>query len=174
MGVDLFKNAVSVPGVARNLIFKHCDEKFSCIKEKDEDLYRTIKANIIAGPSLIMTRHHKVDDTLIRGEKLCKNIVGYDVNGLYLWAIGQLMPANFYVRRHAPLFKPESQIKFLNMFLWMDELARRNDVTILHKLTMEKSTELVSIFVMDGIQSSKLCMNIMAAIIILMIIVNFP
>ena len=150
MRVDLFKNAVSVPGVARNLIFKHCDEKFSCIQEKDEDLYRTIKANIIGGPSLIMTRHHKVDETLIRGEKLCKNIVGYDANGLYLWAIGQQMPANFYVRRHAPLFKPESQIKFLNMFLWMDELARRNDVTILHKLNNNGKEHRIGQYFCDG------------------------
>ena len=51
-----------------------------------------LKNNIWGGPSIIFNRYQKVNKTLIRGNKLCKNIIGFDANALYLWAIMQDMP----------------------------------------------------------------------------------
>ena len=36
------------------------------------------------------------DKTLIRGNKVCKNVIGHDANALYLWAIIQGMPVGKY------------------------------------------------------------------------------
>jgi hypothetical protein len=45
---------------------------------------------------LLYSIAHEVDKTRIRGGKLCKNVVGYDANALYLWAISEVMPTGDY------------------------------------------------------------------------------
>lgn len=57
--------------------------------------YKQSRNNVdytISGPSIIFTRHHEAGKTRIRGDKLCKKILGYDANALYVCAIGQPMP----------------------------------------------------------------------------------
>ncbi|KAG3051285.1 hypothetical protein PC122_g22981 [Phytophthora cactorum] len=51
-----------------------------------------MKANIAGGPSVIFNRYAKCNETKIRGGKVCKQIIGYDANALYLWALGNEMP----------------------------------------------------------------------------------
>ncbi|KAG3026276.1 hypothetical protein PC121_g24666 [Phytophthora cactorum] len=51
-----------------------------------------MKANIAGGPSIIFNRYAKRNETTIRGGKLCKKVIGYDANALYLWALGGDMP----------------------------------------------------------------------------------
>ncbi|KAG4040762.1 hypothetical protein PC123_g23704 [Phytophthora cactorum] len=51
-----------------------------------------MKANIAGGPSIIFNRYAKRNETKIYGGKLCKTIIGYDANDLYLWALGNYMP----------------------------------------------------------------------------------
>ncbi|GMF38193.1 unnamed protein product [Phytophthora lilii] len=51
-----------------------------------------MKANIAGGPSIIFNRYAKRNETKIRGGKVCKKIIGYDANALYLWALGNEMP----------------------------------------------------------------------------------
>ena len=48
-----------------------------------------LKEAVVGGPSLVFTRYHEVGITKIRSHRiaeprLCKNIVGYDANALYL------------------------------------------------------------------------------------------
>ena len=43
-----------------------------------------LKNNIRGGPSIIFNRYQEVDKTLIRGNKLCKNIIGFDANSLFM------------------------------------------------------------------------------------------
>ncbi|MES9902395.1 MAG: hypothetical protein ABW168_06885 [Sedimenticola sp.] len=89
-GIDVFKTAISVPGIARQMLFKTAEEsgaEFSLMDQGNEKLYQTIKQNIVGGTSIIFTRYAKAGETLIRGGKLCKKVVGYDANALYLWAI---------------------------------------------------------------------------------------
>ena len=101
--IDVFKNSISVPGTARTLLFDCATEQgVNCplFGHDDEDLYMTVKENIVRGPSIIFKRHHKTGESLVRGipNDICKNIVGYDANALYLWAIGQAMPIMVYAR----------------------------------------------------------------------------
>ena len=57
--IDLLKNAISVPGIARRLLFKTARREhahFALFSEKNKDLYQKIKNNMIGGPSIIFTR----------------------------------------------------------------------------------------------------------------------
>ncbi len=58
-----------------------------------EILLNVTEDSIVGGPSIIFNRYHEANKTKIRnGDKLCKKIIGYDANALYLWAIAQEMP----------------------------------------------------------------------------------
>ena len=51
-GIDVFKTAMSVPGIARQLLFKSAREmkaEFSLVDKKNADLHDTIKENIVGG-----------------------------------------------------------------------------------------------------------------------------
>ena len=75
---------------------------------------------------------------MVRGKTVCQNIVGYDCNALYLWAIGEEMPTGYFVRREAPHFKPKVKSKYLHMFAWMDKVSVEQGVHIAHKLNAGK------------------------------------
>lgn len=51
-GIDVLKTAMSVPGIARQLLFKSAKDQqaeFALIDKKNADLYQTIKQNIVGG-----------------------------------------------------------------------------------------------------------------------------
>ncbi len=54
-------------------------------------MYQKYRDNLVGGPSIIFNHDQEKDKTQIRGGKLCKRIMGFDANALYLWAIGQPM-----------------------------------------------------------------------------------
>ena len=58
------------------------DAIFSLFEEQDKHLYYMFKNNIRGGPSIILNRYQEVDKTLIRENKLCKNIKHYWFRGL--------------------------------------------------------------------------------------------
>ena len=94
--LDMFKDAISLPGLAYKMLMNCPNANFSLFEEQDKNLYYMLKNNIRGGPSIIFNRYQEVDKTLIRGNKLCKNIIGFDANALYLWAIMQDMPVGKY------------------------------------------------------------------------------
>ena len=100
--LDLFKDGISVPGLVMRYLFQNTDAQFSLFDEENEDLFHTFKNNIVGGPSIIFNRYHEKNVTKIRGGKICKNVVGYDANALYLWAMMQQMPTGQFER---PLIK---------------------------------------------------------------------
>ena len=114
--VDIFKDFVTLPGVARKMLFNSSKSKFSLINPADADLYYTLRKNIVGGPSIIFSRYHEKNITNIKGidGNKCKAIVGYDCNGLYSYAIKQEMPTGVYVRRRRSTnFKPELSEKYI-------------------------------------------------------------
>ena len=119
--IDLFKVAVSVPGIARRWLFQTAHDaktSFALLDSLDDDLYYTIKQNSVGGPSIIFTRDAEVGHTYIRDDRNrpCANIVGYDANALYLDCIDKAMPCGGYVRWAAPDFKPDSRLSCEDMF----------------------------------------------------------
>jgi hypothetical protein len=107
--IDMFKDGVSVPGLTMKYLFSNIpDTYFSLFSEKDKDMYYSMKNNNVGGPSIIFNRYHEKEKSSIRKEEMrargkeskpCKNVVGYDANALYLWAIMQDMPTGQYTRR---------------------------------------------------------------------------
>ena len=89
MQVDPFKSAISIPGIARQILYRTAAEKkvsFALFSKSEEDLHGKFEKNIVGGASVIGTRQHEVGKTFIRNnpDKPCKKIVGYDANSLYL------------------------------------------------------------------------------------------
>ena len=70
-------------------------EKCKCENTAVYDLLRTA---MVGGPAKVFTRYHEKDITLIRSHvyeekrKLAKGVIGYDVNALYLYCAGDIMP----------------------------------------------------------------------------------
>jgi hypothetical protein len=117
LGVDMSKDAISVPGVTLKYLFKTLpkDVSFSLCSKREEDLHKTIRNNIVGGPSIIFHRYHEKDQTFIRGnrDKSVQGIKGYDANALYLWALMQKMPSDFpIIRKQEDGFKP----RFVNYY----------------------------------------------------------
>ena len=109
--IDFIHQAISLPGIAMRVCFDSVtDPKAEFhLFNKNKDIYKLFKDNIVGGPSIIFNCHHEAGKTFITNNpnKPCEQIVGYDANALYLWAIGQPMLSgyplirreqNFYVR----------------------------------------------------------------------------
>ena len=60
------------------------------------ETYNLLKTGMVGGPAQVFTRYHEKDVTYIRLHieqgKLCKKIIGYDANALYLYCSGDVMP----------------------------------------------------------------------------------
>ena len=98
--IDLFKDAIGTPGIARKLIFRSRDANFQLVDQQNEDLFLKLKKNLVGGPSIVMHREIIVyKDYLRDGAKLCKGVVGYDSNALYLWSLNSEMPTGTFIRR---------------------------------------------------------------------------
>ncbi|KAG2877943.1 hypothetical protein PC115_g23213 [Phytophthora cactorum] len=76
----------------KKLLEFNSDRLVYSIDREEKDIYAKMKANIAGGPSIIFNRYAKRNETKVRGGKVCKKIIGYDANALYLWALGNEMP----------------------------------------------------------------------------------
>ncbi|KAG3073056.1 hypothetical protein PC121_g8755 [Phytophthora cactorum] len=76
----------------KKLLELNSDRLVYSIDKEEKDVYAKMKANIAGGPSIIFNRYAKRNETKIRGGKVCKKIIGYDANALYLWTLGNEMP----------------------------------------------------------------------------------
>ena len=136
--VDIFKDTVSVPGVARKLLFetgRKANASFSLFSNQHKDVYDTIRSNIIGGPSIIFHRFHKVNETYIRrGTNICQHIVGYDANALYLYAIGKDLPVDYFIKRVVDDdFLPHCSDNLHSMYDYLDYLILTENRDIKHK-----------------------------------------
>jgi hypothetical protein len=158
--LDVFKISISIPGIARNMLFKAAQDSgaiFQLIQKEDEDLYLTVKQNICGGPSIIFNRFHKADETRIRRDdgKVCKRIIGLDANALYLFAIGREMPHGSYSRlinEDGTLIPINRHPKHRSMYLWMDFVARRDRIKIKHKWNTNREVR-IGPYLIDGMDT---------------------
>ena len=150
--IDIFKDFVTLPGVARKMLFNSSISKFSLINSDNADLYYILRKNIVGGPSIIFSRYYEKNITNIKGieDNKCKAIVGYDCNGLYSYAIKQEMPTGVYVRRiSSSNFKPEVSEKYIDSYVWMDYIMKNEKIKILHKLNNKKEIRIGN-YLLDG------------------------
>ena len=141
LGVDMFKDGISVPGLTTKYLFKTTNSTFWLYDTKNSDLHDLVRENMVGGPSIIFHRYHEAEKTRLRenvyGEeaKICKAVVGYDANALYLWCLMQDMPTGPYVRRKAENgFKPhQPDVWGKTASEWMEWEASQIGKSIRHK-----------------------------------------
>ena len=158
--VTAVKISISVPGVARNMLYRAAKDSgatFTLFPKDDEDMYKTVKTNICGGPSIIYNRYHSAGETLIRGneEKTCQKILGYDANSLYLWCLSMPMPTGHYARvlKYASdFFCKASNPKYMTMYHWMDYVSQKDGVQIRHKLNTGHEKR-IGPYLVDGYDS---------------------
>ncbi len=102
--IYIFKDGVSLPGLVLKYSMKGTESEFYLFDEEDKitkedrqwnNLLYLLKDSIVGCLSIIFNRYHEANKTNIRGlNKLCKQIIGYDANALYLWAIAQELPTS--------------------------------------------------------------------------------
>ena len=136
--IDMFKDGISVPGLALLYLFNNLpkDTFFTIFNKTNSDLHHLIKDNIVGGPAIIFHRYHEKDVTRIRGGlELCRGIVGYDANALYLWALMQDMPTGWYTRRRAENgFRPQQAQPYGQMAVqWLTWESYRTGHSIRHQ-----------------------------------------
>ena len=146
-GLDTFKDAMSVPGLASRYIFPTADESyFTVFNESNKDLFETVKG-ICGGPSIVFSRYHENEVTKIRNGKPCKSIMGFDANALYLYAIAQDMPTGSMIRRfESDGFKPKGKEPIA--IVWLEWMMHKHNCHIRHKLNYGEKA-IVKFFV-DG------------------------
>ena len=136
--IDMFKDGISVPGLALLYLFNNLpkDTFFTIFNKTNSDLHHLIKDNIVGGPAIIFHRYIEKDVTRIRGGlELCRGIVGYDANALYLWALMQDMPTGWYTRRREEnKFRPQQAQPYGQMAVqWINCESNRTGCTIRHQ-----------------------------------------
>ena len=154
-GVDIFKDTISVPGLARIKLMKSAQEQnvlFPIFNQENRDLYFLFKSQLAAGPSIIFTRHQEKNVTPLRenSDEMCKSIYGYDVNSLYLYCIGGEMPTGNIVRRDRNNgFLPKYNVFYTSMHTWLQYVERREGIKI-HSLVTDGREVNVGKFRVDG------------------------
>ena len=137
-GLDVFKTAISLPGITRQKLYKYAFEnnaQFSLIDMSNAGLHQVMTQNLFRGPSIVFHRHAESGVTKIRGGKLVKKSHGFDSNALYVWCLDQPLPTGIFVRRKAETgFTPVIRDVYIKAFAWLDYLnqscGRRESVLI--------------------------------------------
>ena len=136
--IDMFKDGISVAGLSLLYLFSNLpkDTFFTVFNNTNKDAHKLVKDNIVGGPAIIFHRYHEKGITKIRGgSELCRKIVGYDANALYLWALMQDMPTGWYVRRREENgFRPQQAQPYGQMAIqWLTRESDRTGCTIRHQ-----------------------------------------
>ena len=129
LGIDIFKDAVSLPGVSEKYILRKTLQprwgyKPPELYSPNKEAYAMLKAAVVGGPSLVFTRKHVAGETRIRSHqyedaKVCRPILGYDANSLYPSTMMKEMPCGpGFVKSYD---NPEAYARVFPQFLWMEE-----------------------------------------------------
>ena len=142
---DMFKDAVSIPGLCSRYLFLHSKTNFILFDEKTKDVHRLMRENLIGGPSIIFLRFAKIGETKIRpedygqGAKTVREIVGYDANSLYLDCLSLDMPNGYPVlwspnQDFSRFTKKSTEPKFgRSAFEWLSWMGHKHSLQIRHQ-----------------------------------------
>jgi G:T-mismatch repair DNA endonuclease (very short patch repair protein) len=153
--IDVRKDCLSTPGISRILLMRSAQKQnilFPLMDEADKDLFYMFKAQIVAGPSIVFTRDLHANHTQLfpDSEQLCKKILGYDCNSLYLAQMLHSIPSQSYVRRHREEgFYPKHKQRYIMMYIWLEYRSRLDGVHIRSRLNQGFECKVGSYYV-DG------------------------
>ena len=113
-GVDVLKTTIGIPGVARQLMYNSAAvhpgfKGFTLFNEQNRDWDDRFRDNIVGGPSVIYSFHHKAGKTRLRDPvkgKLCQSLLGLDATALYASRIRKPLPHGPGIR-YDPCESPE-------------------------------------------------------------------
>ena len=124
--LDVFKTAISLPGIARQKLYDIAmrnGAQFALVDKSNADLHHLLTRNLFGGPSVIFHRHAEKGVTKIRGGKVVQKVIGFDCNALYLYCLSARLPTNIFVRRKAETgFKPDVRDHYIKAYAWMQYL----------------------------------------------------
>ena len=137
LGVDLWKDGVSLPSLAMNYMFGTVAEgvNFVVADKKNTTFYWKLRNSMIGGLSIIINREMISGVTAIRpGGKLCQRVVSLDSNNLYTGVLKYDMPTGFFCTYSAPEYKRvrSHQFGFLAVE-WMTCYASDFGVSVWHR-----------------------------------------
>ena len=129
LGIDILKDAVSLPGVSEKYILRKTLQprwgyKPPELYAPNKEAYEMLKAAVVGGPSLVFTRKHVAGETRIRSHqyedaRVCRRILGYDANSLYPSTMMKEMPCGpGFVKSYD---NPEAYARVFPQFLWTQE-----------------------------------------------------
>ena len=113
-GVDVLKTSIGIPGMARQLMYNSASAQpgfkgFTLFDEQNRDWDDRFRNNIVGGPSVIYSFHHKAGQTRLRDPvkgKLCRSVLGLDATALYASRIRKPLPHGPAIR-YDPCDPPE-------------------------------------------------------------------
>ena len=137
--IDVFKDAVSIPGVAQRLAFKSLNFKdtFYLFNKRHSDLLPLFYSNMVGGPAFIFDRMQEKDETTIRhipGGRITKKIIGLDCNALYLDCLSLEMPTSIFIRRREEnRYKKEYPLPLSAVSTeWLSYIEQEDNINIQH------------------------------------------
>ena len=99
LGIDLFKDAVSLPGVSMQYILRGTlrGRDPSQLYAPSGEAYEMQKGAVVGGLSLVFTRKHVAGKTRIRSHKyelarIVQRVLGFDANSLHPSTMSKEMP----------------------------------------------------------------------------------
>ena len=134
-GLDIFKRAFSVSGVAKLQMMKRIEkETFFCLfPKRHADLYNTMHSQIARALSIVFTRLAIAGETKIRSHEIddpepVTQDLGLDANSLYLHAIAQNKPTGYFCRYKEENYRPGPCSKFgLQAFQWLSYVSHTEE-----------------------------------------------
>ena len=162
LGIDILKDAVSLPGVSEKYILRKTLQprwgyKPPELYSPNKEAYAMLKAAVVGGPSLVFTRRHVAGETRIRSHqyedaRLCTRILGYDANSLYPSTMMKEMPCGpGYVKSYD---NPEAYARVFPQFLWMEEWFGFAEVDIVPEELWLEFEEFPPLFINRGVPDS--------------------
>ena len=143
--IDLFRDGISVPGLARRLLFR-CARSFpfALFSAQDEDLFQLYRRQLVGGPSVIYHRLAEAHKTPVEPDsdaEMCSSVCGYDVNGLYSFCLRSRMPVGLHIR-WKPIdgddpetsFRAASSQKYMACYHWLEYESKRQNCFVQHFL----------------------------------------
>ena len=134
-GLDMFKISVSLPGLTQRYLFTNLgDDYFVGFGEEHKHIEKELRESITGGPSIIFHRYHERLKTHIKGikENICKCVLGFDANALYLYCLGQKMPTGWYtIQNEADRFKKHQKYS-KESIQWLHYVMKTKNIKIKH------------------------------------------
>ena len=164
LGIDILKDAVSLPGVSEKYILRKTLQprwgyKPPELYSPNKEAYAMLKAAVVGGPSLVFTRKHVAGETRIRSHqyedaRVCRRILGYDANSLYPSTMMKEMPCGpGFVKSYG---NPEAYARVFPQFLLMEEWFGFAEVDIeVPKELWPEFEEFPPLFINRGVPDSE-------------------